>query len=507
MRRPPPLAWALLCLALTARLGAAQGASAYVPLDHPLLPLFEHLVTRGDIEDPSPLIRPFRQGDALRALAKVDTVGQPSLAARIRQLATAFDTLPTEAGWELAPKAGFQAYTTPRRDIERPVGPDGIRPYLEVNAAARFGSLVAVTRPAIEPRLTRDPEWTGRRDLDVTGRMADAYLSAQWRWVQVLYGQLERNWGPIGVAGIPLSGAGYGRPELSVALGGERLRLTALASSLQSVTDSAGQVSRRYFFAHRLDAKLSGRLRLGLWETVVVAGVDRDFDGRFRNPVSLLLLANQYGLGDRENNIMVGLDASWRVGRRVNLAGQLAIDDLQYRNRGGATRYPDRYAVTLQADGALGRTASWRALYTQVSSLAFRSGSPDQNFLDGGVGIGRTHDDYDQVSVAVGFPFGSAWLLSPAVTMIRQGEGRIQAPAPASQTVEAGNTPHLFIGTVERSYRFAINASGVLGPLHLNSSAGVHRRLNADHVPGRTDTRFEGRLFLTLGLLRRGILR
>lgn len=499
------IAAALILAALGSTRLSAQ-ASAFVPLDHPLLPLFEHLVARGDIDDPSPSVRPFRQQEALQVLAGADTVGHPALAARIRALMEAFDTLPPDATWSLEPRAGAQAYSSPRRDPDRPVNDAGAAPYLELGAAARFGALVAVTRPAIEPRLTDDPEWTGRRNLDVTGRMVDGYLSAQWRWVQLFYGQVERNWGPVGIQGVALSNAGYGRPEFGVSLGTAKVKLTALASTLQSTTDSAGQVYRRYFFAHRLDARLSRRLRLGLWETVVVAGVDREFDGRFRNPVSLLLLANQYGLGDRENNILVGLDADWRVSRRLHFSGQLAIDDFQYKNRGGADRYPDRYAFTLAANGALASAASWRAFYTQVSSLAFRTFDPAQDFLDGGVGIGRTYDDYDQAGLAVSLPLGTRWLVTPEASLIRQGEGRIQAPVPPGFTTEAGDTPQLFIGTVEKRYRMGLNVSGRYHGLSLGAMGGAERRVNADNVEGRNSTRFIGRLFVTVGFRRRGSL-
>src|SRR5512147_2093600 len=47
-------------------------ASPFLPLDDPRLPLLEHLIARGDIEDPSPMVRPFRRADALRALAEAD---------------------------------------------------------------------------------------------------------------------------------------------------------------------------------------------------------------------------------------------------------------------------------------------------------------------------------------------------------------------------------------------------------------------------------------------------
>lgn len=507
VRRTWSFAGALLCGALVTSPAAAQGASAYVPLDSPLLPLFEHLVARGDIVDPSPMIRPFRQLDALRALRGADTVDHPRLAGQVRLLAEAWDTLPSDAGWELAPRAGVQVYSTPRRDLLRAVGDDGVKPYAELGASARFGNIVAVTRPVVEPRLTDDPEWAGRRELEITGRMADAYISGQWRWLTLLYGQLDRNWGPVGVAGIPLSNVGYGRPEVSLGLGTDRLRLSAIASGLQSETDStSGDVIRRYFFAHRLDARLSSRLRLALWETGIVAGKDRDFDARFRNPVALLLLANQYGLGDRENNLMVGLDAWWKVTGSVSLAAQLAIDDLQYQNRGSDTRYPDRYAFTLALQGPLGPAMSWRALYTQASSLAFRTFQQGQAFTDNGTGIGRNQDDYDQFSAFATIPLASHWLLTPEATLIRQGSGRIADPVPPSNSTEAGSTPQLFIGTVERTYRMALEASGARGAVALTASAGYHHRVNADNVAGRTRDQFVGRIYLTLGLRRRGTL-
>ena len=56
--------------------------SPYVSLDHPELPLLEHLIARGDIEDPSPFVRPFRRSDAVRVLAAADSLhpGNPAVA-------------------------------------------------------------------------------------------------------------------------------------------------------------------------------------------------------------------------------------------------------------------------------------------------------------------------------------------------------------------------------------------------------------------------------------------
>ena len=48
----------------------------------------------------------------------------------------------------------------------------------------------------------------------------------------------------------------------------------ALARSLKD-GDTLGNVVHRYFFAHRASARLSDRFQLGLWETVVLSGIDR----------------------------------------------------------------------------------------------------------------------------------------------------------------------------------------------------------------------------------------
>jgi hypothetical protein len=505
----PPLLRALRAAVVLAGALAAPRlhaqASPYLPLDDPRLPLIEHLIARGDVEDPSPMVRPFRRADALRVLAAADTAGAAGgTAALVHALRQGLEELPGGQTWRLSGRAGGQAFSHIRRDVLHPLGPDGVRPFADFTGEAVFGPFALVSRPAAEPRIVDDPEWPGRHDLTLAWRMEEAYVAAQSKYGSVFYGQMGRNWGPVGPPGIPLSNYGYPQVELGIELGTRTLRLEALARSLQD-DDSLGNVVHRYFFAHRATARLSDRFRLGLWETTVLAGVDREFDGRYRNPLSLLLLANQFGLG-ANGNVLFGTDMEWRVARRVTLQAQLAIDDFQYENSSGGTRYPNRWALTLAGFGPVGGRLSWRGYYTQASSLAFRTLDRFENFTDGGVGIGRNFDDMDQVTVTVGVPRGTRWLLTPELTLLRQGEGSLDAPFPGS-AVEAGQTPQIFIGVVERTWRAAVDLRGTEGPLDLHLNAGVHHVVNAGHQEGRTVNRFEGRLMATLGLSRRGALR
>lgn len=494
------LAATALAGGLAPALARAQ-ASSYIPLDDPRLPLLEHLIARGDVDDPSPMVRPFRRADAARVLTEADTAEDASGTGTIRLLRRAFDE-PSGNAWQLEVRAGAQAYTHARRELLHPAGADGVRPYVELRGAASFGPVVMVTRPAVEPRLTTDPDWLGRRELKLAGRIAEAYISAQFKYGSVFYGQMDRNWGPVGLPGIPLSNYGYERQGLAIEIGNRDLRLSALATDLQDEIDSLGRTVHRYYFVHRLQARLSRRLAIAPWEGIIIAGADRSFETRFRNPLSFSYLANTIGLGDR-GNVILGVDTHWRAFGRTTLAAQLALDDFWYDDR---QRNRDRWALTLGAEGPLSRAAAWHAWYTQVSSLALRAFNSAENFTDGGVGIGRNFSDQDQLSVRITFPV-RRWLVSPELTVLRQGEGRINDPYPQPDANGVLATPALFIGIVERTYRAALRFSGRTGPLDLLADAGFHHVVNSGHQEGRTVNRFEGRLQVTLGVSRRGTLR
>jgi hypothetical protein len=500
LKTPALLCWILVCPPVL----AAQ-ASPFIPLDDPNLALIEHLIARGDLDDPSPFVRPFRRADLVRMIARADSQGRGSSIVRHR-LADDYADPANNSRWNLAARIGGQSFTHARRDPLHPAGPSVTRPYAELELGAVIGNVVLATRPVLEPRLINDPDWPGRKDLDVAGRQAEAYISAQFSSANLFFGQMDQNWGPVGIAGIPLSAYGYGRPVLGFDVGTPSFRLRSMAAVLGDERDSTNQVVHRYFFGHRLSAQLSPRLHVGLWETVVFAGVDRNANARQLNPLSLSFLENAYGLGE-ETNSMLGADVHWKASHWLTLQGQFALDDLTYKDRGSPTRNPDRWAFTLMGFGPIGTRASWRALYTQASSLAFRTfDNQFQDFTDDGVGIGRNFADNDQITITLSQPMAGQWMVTPELTLVRQGEGRIQDPYPASDSPELGSTPQLFIGVVERTWRAAVGVTGTFRQIRATANAGFHSIQNEGHVEGRSVQRFEGRLLVTVGFSRRGRL-
>ncbi len=477
-------------------------SSAYVPLDDARLPLVEHLITRGVITDPAPMVRPFRRSDLLLSLDSARAPAGSADADLVARLLREYRADTAEARWRLEARAGAQGYQNARQDMLLPAGPGGVRPYADLGLTANFGPVVAVTRPALEPRVTDDPAWPGRTDLDVAFRMREAYLSGQFKWFRLMFGDLQRSWGPVGAQGIPLSDYSYPRTHWQLYLGKPSINLMAVSAQLRDDSDSTGAVIHRYWFGHRLSFKLGSSWDLALWETTVLAGEDQNFDDRFRNPVSLLLLANTYGLGT-EGNTMVGLDLRWRAGPRITLEGQIAVDDLQYQNRSGPDRFPDRWGVTVAGYGPLGNRLAWRSAVTVATSLAFRAQNPFESFVDAGVGIGRSVADNLQWLGEVSLPLEGWLLLRPRAIITLQGQGRLNDPIPANP----GQVPQLFIGTRQDTYRLAVAASGRRGIMDLSAEAGVNHVRNADHVAGSSRTEFQGRIQLTVGLFRQGRFR
>src|SRR5438876_8925937 len=95
----------------------AQQASPYVPLGHWAMPYVEHLIAAGVIDDPSPLTRPLRRTDLLRALEVADTLRlSHATTATLRRLKAALAGGPHEPHFGIDGGVGAAAANYARRD-------------------------------------------------------------------------------------------------------------------------------------------------------------------------------------------------------------------------------------------------------------------------------------------------------------------------------------------------------------------------------------------------------
>ena len=313
MRAPLRLAVAgTTCLLLIPALtGGAmlvcQEPSPYLPLAHWATPYVEHLIALGVIDDPTPLTRPFIQADVARALERADTA---RLGAGGRRVVRAM--LATLG----RPVAGSKPWVRGDGDIAG-------------SGASHARRVTLVTHPSFDTRLKSDPDYEGKKDRFIAGRNAEAYIDARFRYGEVFFGSLERNWGPPALDGLLVSSSPYSYDHLGLVLGTRRLQLQAIVTQLDDLADTTGTLDHRYFIAHRLVWRPgAGRgTTLGLWEGEIAAGPARTLEPWLANILNLGLLV-EYDRNVSVNSLL-GVDWESRLGGGVKLFGQALLDDIQ----------------------------------------------------------------------------------------------------------------------------------------------------------------------------------
>ncbi|HET7296817.1 MAG TPA: hypothetical protein VFI66_06715 [Gemmatimonadales bacterium] len=479
---------------------AAQDGSPYLPLEHWVMPYAEHLIAAGVIEDPSPLTRPLRRADLLRAVAAADTLTLGSATiATLRLLRTALDGKARGPHVAIEGGIGAGAANYSRRDQLSAIDSVGPRQSgaghgtfnADLDLELVTGHLVAITHPQVDTRLKYDPDWFGKRDRAIAGRAAESYLDAQWKLVDVFFGRLDRNWGPAGIQGLLLSENPYGLDHFALAVGTSTIRLEAIATQLDDRSDS-GVVVHRFMAQHRLLVR-PGRWSLALWEGSVLSGQNRSFEPWYLNPLNVGVL-EQWNNGGNVNSF-VGLDFERRGA--VTPFGQLLLDDIQVDRAGPGDKKPTSYALTLGARGGVGAgSAAWRAYYTRVTNLTYRNEDSLQVPLYHTLGTGRNFADYDQATITLGLLARPGLLLTPELTYLRQGEGDPRLPHPPVAAYPT--TPTIFQGVVERTMRIALAGRYVVGGrVEMTFEGGVHRIANFQHVAGDSRTRFLGSVTLS----------
>ena len=483
-----------------AMLGAQQ-PSPYVPLGHWATPYLEHLIARGVIADPSPLSRPFVQADVVRALTAADTTRLGGAERRVvRGILAALGRPPADdKPWarldgDVAATGASQA----RRDPLRAAGPGHGTAAGGLAVQALLGPVAVVTHPYFDTRLKYDPDYHGKKDRVIAGRTAEAYVDARWRFGELFFGSLDRNWGPPALEGLIVSPSPYSYDHLALSLGTRRIQLQGIVTELDDLRDTAGVSNHRFFIAHRLLWRPSSATTLGFWEGAIAAGPDRTLEPWFANILNLGLLVEY----DRNVNVnsLLGVDFESRL-HGVKLFAQVLLDDIQIDRKTPADSEPPSYGLTLGAETVV-HGAVITGFYTQVANLTYRTPNPAEAVESRLVGLGRNFSDYDQLTLRASALVGPGVLLQPEATLLRQGEGdfRLRYPPVAAY----GTTPTLFAGVVERTVRLAMGAAWQRGAWGVSGNGGVHFIHNAGHVTGASDTKWVGSIAVSYRFRREG---
>jgi hypothetical protein len=481
-----PLRLVALVLVLGGLVRSARGQAApYLPLDHWAAPTVELLIRSGVIRDPDPLTRPLRVGDVLSALAAADTARASSAQrAAIQRLARALTPPAGDAWLYTEPFLGASSATDARRAPLREAGGDYLSGHGGGRIAARLGPVVLSSQPFFDNRLRTDPDYYGRKDKVMPHRVTDAYADLQWRYGEVFFGALDRNWGPAGIAGLLVSSEPYSYDHFLVRFGARRLRVEALVSVLDDMRNASGERVRRYWAVHRVAVQPWDWLSVTLNQATLWAGVGRGMELQYLNPFKLST-ASQLD----ENNPSDSVNSIYAVDARATLSSGAAlhlsvmVDDLGFTQGGLA---PDRVAGTGAVDFPLHRWGGLRAYYTVVTSLAYRSsGGPIETIMRRNVGLGRNFSDYWEAGLQWDLMPAPLITVTPEVALLRQGEGDLRDPFPPFPY----DVPTLFQGVIETTLRVGAETHATIaGALDVSANVGVHRVTNSGHVIGVSRT-------------------
>ena len=478
-------------------------ASAYVPLDDIAYTYVNALMARGMFRELSTLERPFTER-ALRTAIDSARAHEPgavtasyldALYKAVEKYAVRPGDSDTLSAQTFRARGTGDAYvtgqTSGRRELMLSDRQRKLRPGGAMRLVMAGGPFVGFTRVLIDSRLNVDPEFAGRKDRKLAGRTEDGYIGGQWKYGELSFGRVGRNWGPPTLDGLMLGDYAYTYDHLYGLIGSDKVHFSTVIARLDDLVQPTGPNVQRYFSIHRL------AFSLGNWdfagsESYLYAGVGRGFEPTLANPFNI------YGLTwrneNRDGNLGLGGEFAVRTERFGKIAGQLFIDDLQIdRSCNPFCKQPSSYAATLAAEGLpLAGDQRWFASYTRVSNLAYRNKNPNETYESYGVGLARGFSDYDEVKAGVDLALVPTTPLRLYLAHRRQGEGSYNTPFPLP--ADYATTPGIFSGVVMGVTRLAVSGATRWRDFEVGGDVGVNHNTNDQHVVGATHTGFEGRV-------------
>ena len=102
----------------------------------------------------------------------------------------------------------------------------------------------------------------------------------------------------------------------------------------------------KYMVFHRLGVRLGKKVNVGLFESVISGSRDNEFDFDYINPIIFYRAIEQQE--GSTGNALLGVDASWILGRHVSFYGQAVLDEFVINEiRSGAGWWGNKYALQL----------------------------------------------------------------------------------------------------------------------------------------------------------------
>src|SRR5262245_15759091 len=253
-----------------------------------------------------------------------------------------------------------------------------------------------------------------------------SYTEEQGQW-GIQYGRNRWHWGPGEVGSLVLSGTSPALTGIAFRAHHHALRADGIALSA-TLEETAGE----QLAAHRIEWEPAGGLRVGIteaaryksdgWKPLYLIGII---------PYVLVQRLEVQAEPDSDaqlrNNVVMSLDATWRVAEGTRLYGELLIDDLHARSG----KDPNKFGYQFGWEGAapLGRTrVTWGGEWTRLSRYVYTSFF-GRDYQVQGRPIGfPTGPDARLIRLRVGWDLDADWTLFARAVHGDKGENDIDEP-------------------------------------------------------------------------------
>jgi hypothetical protein len=516
----------LLLVAAATPVAPSAEVLEWLPVDHPAYRELDLLVTEGLIDTTFGLdARPVARIDAAKLVAQArarhpDRLTHPGLVRLSREFSREF----VELGLEPETR-----YTPPLVDVpKRRTGESAdsvyaqgrlrLIPYLAMAYERSFegvGQFVDGSRLGLRigvelgSLLLYSDLWAGKfkdaeeftdaliKGSDLILYTEDTYVSWRSRWLDFSFGRNRTALGP-GRSGS-LLWSSTAEPTTNIRWGGSLLGGKLRGTILHADVD-ASEWAR--LAAHRLDWVPIPSLSFGLqeaarytsshWEPLYVIGI---------LPYALVQrLLETDTRGDSagvsvRNNVMLGLDARWRLLPGTSLYGEFLIDDINLEEGGAPSRLAYQFGW-LGAGRLFGKRLAWRGEFTRINRFVYTV-FYGENFIHQAEPLGYpTGSDSRTLRADFQYDFSSDWYLDLSGIQVEKGEGGIDEFYDPDGPPASGSG---FGGVVEttRLFRTGLTWTPRDG-VELRGDWSYRWRDNANHTQGLDDEDWGGRLAVLL---------
>ena len=334
-------------------------------------------------------------------------------------------------------------------------------------------------------------------DLDSrSAGLVPAYAKFKLKWFELLFGKDNVGWGPGRRGNLLLSANPLPMDMIQIKAKYGKAGFNAFTGILESDIDS------KYLAGHRLDFNLWDRGNVGIAETLVFG---QRFEARFLNPLTIYQVSELYGDTEIDgqrvqspDNVLFGSDLAWNLFPKVEVYGELMIDDFvpnhgldSFRNWGAKFGI---LAGGYWVDPFSLEDSELRVEYAFINQYAYTHRFPINQYthFDRIIGheIGTDADD-----LWIRFQHWLTDTITATLTyeLERHGEGRVTRPHP--QDAPREDKWEFLSGIAETTHSVSINARHhTVGRFLLDGEYTFSHISNLNNQEGLDDNRQEIKL-------------